>query len=77
MQKKVWRAMRELLRNAAGEKGVRSIAGACPRTRSRIKRAGGGGLRQAEMAVAEGIEDVRRAAATRPMTGSESGSDGR
>ena len=44
------------LRTAAGGRARRSIAGACPRTRSRIKRAGGRRLRQAEMAVAEGIE---------------------
>ena len=41
------------------------------------KPAGGRRLGQAEMAVAEGIEHVRRRLRDRPMTGSESGSDGR
>ncbi len=51
-----------LRQKRCGEKGVRSIGRSLPEHEVADQAAGGRRLRQAEMAVAEGVEDVRRVA---------------
>ena len=70
MQKKVWLAMTS--QNRCGREGLRSSVGARSGDQVGDKPRGGGGLRQAEMAVAEGIDDIgglRRAADHRQAVG--------
>ncbi len=79
-QKKVWVLMAWLVgwrfdSEALGLKGARSIAGGRPAT-SRHEVGGDGRLRHAVMAVAEGVDDMRLRLAA-PITGSESGKEGR